>query len=148
MILIAPASRAPVVNLADRRTVEAILNSEPELSWRGWWRPWNNANEPPGTLDRVRRETLDEYGLAQFRRALDFLEVAPRTDAINRTRCCYSWKHECERWHRSGDQPYRDTYTGEGAFIAACIANGMPIKRTPRGTFTTISNRAWLGHHA
>jgi hypothetical protein len=143
MTLIDMPPSGAVIDLADHRSVAAILDLHPLLSWRGWWSAHHEASEPAGTLARVRRETLDEYGLAQFRRAMTFLEVAPRTKGINLRRGCYAWKHCVERWHRSSGTPYRDTYCGEGSFIAACVASGMPIKLTAGGTFTALSDRAW-----
>jgi hypothetical protein len=130
--------------LSDRHILGGILEAHPLLSWRGWWSGWNDCNEPPGTLERVRRETLNEYGLAQFRRARSFLEVAPRIKTLNRRHVTYGWKHCAERWTRaSGEDRYVNYYVGEGSFIAACIASGMLIRREKFGTYTNLATAAW-----
>jgi len=129
----------------DAKNFAAILKDNPTLSWRGWWSWWHDNNEPPGTLKRVRQESLDDCGLAQFRRARLFLQVAPRTKSINRRHVTYGWKHCAERWTRaSNDVPYADYYIGEGSFIAAAIASGMTIHRNRYDTYTNLSQHAWL----
>jgi hypothetical protein len=144
MILTEPAASGVVSDLSDYQTVAAILELHPLLSWRGWWSNHYEVSEPVGTLARVRRETLDEYGLAQFRRAMAFLEAAPRIQSVNRRHCCYGWKHAAERWTRSTNGGrYADYYIGEGSFIAACIESGMQIHRERLGTYTNLSMKAW-----
>jgi hypothetical protein len=131
-------------NAPDAGALARILIDNPTLSWRGWWSRRHDNNEPPGTLERVRRESLDEFGLAQFRRAMAFLEAAPRTMSINRRHGTYGWKHCAERWTRStngGD--HVDYYVGEGSFIAAAIASGMTLRRGDYGTYTNLSQHAW-----
>jgi hypothetical protein len=125
-----------------RDALAAVLEREPLLSWRGFWERRHDVNEPLGTLERVRRETLDDYGLAQFSRAMAFLAIAPKTKALNRHHGCYGWKHSAERWHRV-HAPHADYYIGEGAFIAACIASGMTIYRGRCANLTNLSQRAW-----
>ena len=68
----------------DTSVLALILDENPTLSWRGWWSRWHENNEPLGTLERVRRESLDIHGLGQFRRAMAFLAVAPRRKSVNR----------------------------------------------------------------
>jgi hypothetical protein len=126
-----------------KRALGTVLDREPLLSWRGWWTTHNETSEPPATFDRVRRETSDEFGLAQFGRAVAFIEAAPRTRTINRRHGCYGWKHAAERWHRTAALPYAGYYIGEGAFIAACIVGGLLICRQRTTTFTNLSERAW-----
>lgn len=130
--------------MSDQSLLAGILAQNPSLSWRGFWTRWHDANEPAGTLDRVRRETLDEWGLAQFGRAMAFLEVAPKTKAITREHGTYGLKHVAERWHRKTVDAHSDYYVGEGAFIAACIAQGLTIHRAKYATFTNLSARAWM----
>ena len=132
------------VTTHDAETLERILAEHPTLSWRGFWIRWNDRNEPPGTLERVRRETLDEYGLAQYRRAMAFLKTAPRIKTLNRRHATYGWKHAAERWTRaSTEDRYVDYYVGEGSFIAACIASGLLIRREKFGTYTNLATAAW-----
>jgi hypothetical protein len=124
----------------DASALTAILKANPTLSWRGWW------SRPPGALVQFRRETLvsdGRNGLAQFRRAMAFLEVAPRTRSLNRKHCTYGWKHTAERWYQTDVAQYEDYYVGEGCFIAACIASGLHIHRGDYGTYTNLSQRAW-----
>jgi hypothetical protein len=136
---------APVdTAVTDRQILAGVLEAQPLLSWRGWWSDWNDRNKPSGTLERVRWETLDEHGVAQFRRAMAFLEVAPRTKSLNRRHVTYGWKHAAERWTRASmGGRYDAYYIGEGSFIAACIASGMLVKREARGTYTSLATAAW-----
>jgi hypothetical protein len=133
----------------DAKTLTQILEDHPTLWWGGWWTPQLEQQSPPGTSGRRRRETVSESGLAQFRRALTFLEVAPRNKSINRRHVTYGWKHCAERWARANSEGnYETYYVGEGSFIAACIASGMLIKREERGTYTNLATAAWsLGEY-
>lgn len=133
--------------MSDQSLLAGILNQNPSLSWRGWWSRYDELTQPIGALAQFRQETLadhDRNGLAQFGRAMAFLEVAPKTRAITREHGTYGWKHVAERWHRKTVDAYSDYYIGEGAFIAACIAQGMTIHRGKYATFTNLSARAWM----
>ena len=129
--------------VALRDALAGVLDRESFLSWRGFWERRHDVTELPGTLERIRSETLEPDGLAQFSRALSFLDVAPRIRALNRSHGTYGWKHAAERWHRAGSAPYADYYIGEGSFIAACVVSGMTIYRGRYATLTNLSQRAW-----
>lgn len=128
---------------SDLALLATILDQNPLLSWRGFWGWWHDQNEPAGTLDRVRKETLDDYGVGQFRRAMAFLAVAPKTRALNREHGTYGWKHCAERWWRTEVDSKGDYYIGEGAFIAACHAHGMTVRRGKYANYTNLSALAW-----
>lgn len=146
MLLTHPPSPDP-----DLAALRRVLSANPDLSWRGWWTDWDAAHEPPGTLARLRQQTLTEYGVSQFSRAIGFLEGAPRTKQVNRHHTSYGWKHRAEarvsainECCRPGDRPrYRHCYVGDGAFIAACLASGLIIERRGRATYVNLSLRAW-----
>jgi hypothetical protein len=128
----------------DLAQIKDILGRNPGLSWRGWWRPEHNLNYPPDTLDRIRRETTDADGLAQIRRAMAFIAVAPRTKTVNRRHGCYGWKHAAERWTRAQNGGrYEDYYVGEGSFIIASYLSGVTVVRTAYETRVNISEFAY-----
>jgi hypothetical protein len=128
----------------DAEVLRRILAENPSLSWRGWWGRRNEISEPPGTLERVRGETQGEFGLAQFSRAMGFLEIAPRTKGLNRRHCAYGWKHRVEAWARSiNPSRGQDYYCGEGCFIAACLASGLLIQRGGLATYVNLATSAW-----
>ena len=117
-----------------------ILDRYPLLSWRD--AGCHDESATAETTDRLRRETLEEYGLAQFKRAMAFLANAPRSQGANLNRNTYGWKHVAERWFKTTIDPYANYYIGQGAFIAACIASGLQIHHMDGSTFTNLPERA------
>jgi hypothetical protein len=130
--------------MTDLAKIQDIQDHNPSLSRRGWWRPEHNLNQPPDTLERIRRETTDEQGLAQIRRAMAFIEAAPRRRTINRRHGTYGWKHAAERWVRSQNGGrYADYYVGEGSFIIACYLAGVTVVRIEYTTYVNLSECAY-----
>jgi hypothetical protein len=122
----------------DITALTKILKANPEM----WWGSPGSSRHSQKSLIELRAETVGDFGLAQFRRARAFLAVAPRT--LRPNRCCstYSWKHIAERWHRKSISQYHDYYVGEGAFVAACIADGVAVSISERCSYAALSRRA------
>src|ERR1700684_4449885 len=81
---LAPALTLSAKDCIDYLTLAGILDDNPTLSWRGWWNKNDRRTYEPEDLKRFRAETLEPWGLGQFQRAMTYLDVAPRTKAVNR----------------------------------------------------------------
>ncbi len=120
---------------SDLLALKQALATLPSLYWGGFW----SERFPNGmSLAKARAQTIDPaIGLSQFKRAKAFLAITPRNRHISYEHSTYLWKHRAEDYAKRVS-PGEDPYVGEGAFIAALIAAGMPVKTTPRGTFTDL----------
>jgi hypothetical protein len=132
-----------MIDAAEKVNVDAvvlagILQDYPDL----WWGSPTDSRHAPERFAELRAQTLGDFGQAQFRRARAFLAAAPRT--LRPNRCCstYSWKHVAERWNRKSYCQYNDYYVGEGAFVAACIAEGVPVTIGDRASYAALSRKA------
>jgi hypothetical protein len=67
-------------------------------------------------------EMLDEDVLAQFETCKRWLNNVSRIKTFNSKHTSYGYKHMVERW--------ANRYVSNGAFIAAAIALGIPIRRS------------------
>lgn len=67
-------------------------------------------------------EMLDEDVLTQFETCKRWLANVTRIKTFNSKHTSYGYKHMVERWAKR--------YVCNGAFIAAAIALGIPIRRT------------------
>ena len=98
--------------------------------------------ENPTLAAQVTRDGawFDAQLVEEFRRAMAFLEVAPRRKTVNFRTTCYDWKHVAEAWtQRRGGTGY---YISEVSFIAACIAKCLLVKRDEAGrAYTNLASR-------
>jgi hypothetical protein len=140
MTHLSPASSAAADELLTAH-IEQVRSANPDLWWGGWWNP---THPHPDGLLHCRDAMTSAWGKGQFRRALAFIEQAPRTRGINPNVSCYGWKHRAERMHRlsGAEHHYDDYYVGEGMFIAAAIASGLLIRRRDGFTYVNLSSRA------
>jgi hypothetical protein len=124
-----------------RATLASLLEQHPQLTWSGYWTRSDDWTKTHEQYKAAREETIGEYGLAQFQRAMQFLQIAPRSRSVNYNRTAYAWKHVAERWHKVNDT-YSDYYVGTGSFILACHAAGVMVKKREHVSYVSLSESA------
>lgn len=115
---------------APRTAIQAILNGQPELCANGFksYARHRSLEEEAEYFVTSRQAMLDVPYVAQFVRALAFLETKQKGASVSRKRTSYGYKHDAEGFHRAAD-PDGDPYVANGMFIAAAMHLGFTIKR-------------------
>jgi len=117
--------------LADARAaIEAVMAREPALCANGM-RSYNRRKAPQENAKAFadwRQEMLGAHCVAQFVRAIEFLQTLEKSPRVNRDRTSYGYKHSAEHFHEERS-PGEDPYVSNGMFIAAAVHLGFTIKR-------------------
>lgn len=137
----------------NRNDVEQILKEHPELNSFGVGLYDNEKN--PSELQRGREYLLNQRGLEEIKRAMDYLTLCGYRKSINYNSSSYGLKHRVERYYRDSNC-CGNNYVSNGAFIVAALLCGFKIKSkewSGPNVFLNISNRKpeplnqWHLHH-
>lgn len=94
----------------------AVLRQQPDLGYEGF-----RTGAVTPERHAVNRQRLLN-AVAEFEAALAWLDAVPRTKTVgSRAASSYFWKHLAER--------SAGRYLSNGAFIAAALTFGFPVKR-------------------
>ncbi|MHB8286061.1 MAG: hypothetical protein ACYDD1_15485 [Caulobacteraceae bacterium] len=113
-----------------RSAIAAVMEREPALCANGLrsydrrQTPQQNAKAFADSRDKM----LGSHYVAQFVRAVEFLEAQEKSTRVNRDRTSYGYKHLAEHFHKER-APGEDPYVANGMFIAAAVHLGFTIKR-------------------
>ena len=118
-----------------------IMARAPILTTEGWGHDGlaGGGRDPAA----ARAAMLTPWGVEQFIRAAQWLDLVPRRATVNRDTTSYGWKHVAERWHERRSTVGRG-YISNGMFLAACLATGRRIEpkhRSPNA-YVAIPNSA------
>lgn len=122
------------------QAIDAVRIQHPLLAWYGFGPRPQDRHE----FHRHRSVMTEPWQVAQFQRAIEWLQQAKRTRTVRRRHTSYGWKHVAERWH-GRKTPDRDPYVAEGMFIAAAIHLGFQT-RPLRGGMSVWLNIAEASH--
>ncbi len=123
--------------------IEAIAAAHPGLCWTGFGpdpHVVKREGNPKAVFAKARADMVNPWQVGQFVRAAQFLDQAPRRQAVNTSRTSYGWKHVAERWHRhriatTEGIPLRlvgiwaDVYVSNGMLIAAALALDFKVQK-------------------
>lgn len=117
--------------LADQRAaIAAVMEQQSELGSCGF-RTWNRRRTQKENADHFhadREEMLKPSSIAEFMRAVAYLQTKEKSRRVSRKSTSYGYKHEAERFHkdRASDA---DHYVANGLFIVAALHLGFSVKR-------------------
>jgi hypothetical protein len=123
------------VKLADQRAaIATIMEQQPELGSRGFrtWDGRRTSKENAADFRANREEMLQPHSVAEFMRAVAFLQTKEKARTVSRKGTSYGYKHEAERFHRDR-VPRANPYVANGLFIAAALHLGFTVKRDAHG---------------
>jgi len=123
------------VKLADQRTaITTVMEQLPELGSRGFRTrdARRTTRENADDFRASREEMLEPHSVAEFMRAVAFLETKEKAGTVSRKATSYGYKHEAERFHRDV-KPRANPYVANGLFIAAAAHLGFTVKRDGQG---------------
>ena len=120
--------------------LRVIMAGAPILTTEGWGHDGLAVARDPGA---ARAAMLTPWGVEQFIRAAQWLDLVPPRVTVNRDTTSYSWKHVAEgRQERRG--AIGRGYISNGMFLAGCLATGRRIEprhRSPNA-YVAIPNSA------
>lgn len=130
--------------LADARAaIAAVMAGEPALCANGM-RSYDRRQTPQENAKAFkdwREEMLGSHCVAQFVRAIEFLQTVEKSKTVTRDRTSYGYKHSAEHFHKEM-HPDDDPYVSNGMFIAAAVHLGFTIKRDADNSPNVLVNIA------
>lgn len=117
--------------LADQRAaIAAVMEQQSELSSRGF-RTWNGRRTQKENADDFhadREEMLKPSSVAEFMRAVAYLQTKEKSRTVSRKNTSYGYKHQAERFHEDR-APGVSHYVSNGLLIVAALHLGFTVKR-------------------
>lgn len=132
--------------------IKRIRADDPFLQWGGIYALWferrrQGREAADAQLAKFREEMTGEWCVRQMLDASRYIARFPAIKSLNRNRSTYGWKHVVERYNKM-TRPGQDYYVGEGMFITAAIALGLPVRRVEGSrTFVGLSEKARIEAH-